>query len=465
MDAESQDKVSLRQRLRFLARGCGRFLKTSGALFPLTWTGLLFAALSGLALWLEGVGQLDMVLLAAGFIGATLVALMVLLVAGASIATRLRWRHSGTRQGLVMECGMEQDTGFHVPLPRRLPLLEYAWSWESPPEVEVAGGYGRGARGPKGQDSDGGLGLPGERSEVIRPRRRGAYPRILRRVALADALGLASVSWTAGEAQEVRFLPARGALDQMSLLEGLTGGDDLSDPRGTPDGDRVDMRQYVTGDSPRMILWKVYARTRKLLVRVPERAAMTRPRSCAYLVAGEGDEPGAGLMRVILERGFLGDDWRFGADGSQADAARLNDALDILIRSGSVPPGSPTTFPEFLKRAQKDGFSACVVVVPPVEGPWIEAVVSALAGTLLRVHIYTVVDRVLLEAAPAKAWGRFLYVPEAGRAPRAEEMARMARHFTGRPFPFLLVDRQAGKVFGDVRALTVKRAALREARR
>ena len=448
MESRAIGKSPIRSRICFMASRGADVLCILKGFFPLTWTGALLLALSALALWFEGVGQLDMVLLAAGFIGAAVTALMVLLVVGASVATRIRWKRPGSRPGLVLECGKEQETGFQVPLPRWFPLLEYGWSWLSPPCVEVVLGAGGGGR-----------------REVVVPHRRGAYLRIVRRVAVRDALGLASVSWSAGEDREVRFFPARGGLDQMNLLEGLMGGDDLSDPRGTPDGDRVDMRQYVTGDSPRMILWKVYARTRKLLVRVPERALMARPRSCAYLVAGEGDEPGAGLMRVILERGFLGDDWRFGADGSPVHADRLGEALDILVRSGSVQTGLPTRFPDFLQRAQKDGYSACVLVLPPVDGPWVQAVVSALSSTLLRIHIYTVVDRMALESEPSKAWGRVLYVPEEAGAPRIEEVARMARNFAGRPYPFLLVDRHAGKVFGDVRILAPKRTGVREARR
>jgi hypothetical protein len=213
-----------------------------------------------------------------------------------------------------------------------------------------------------------------------------------------------------------------------------------------------------------MILWKVYARTRKLLVRVPEWAITAKPRSCAYLVAGRKDEPGAGFMRVLLERGFLGEGWRFGADGSPAFTGRLDDALDLLIRSGNAPFEGPTGFPEFIQRAQKDGYSACVLILPPVEGPWVAAVAAALSSTLVRVHAFTVVDQVALEAKEERALGRLLYVGNEGAAPRADEMARMARPFVGRPFPFLLVDRKAGRVFGDVRALVARRRKARGGR-
>ena len=70
----------------------------------------------------------------------------------------------------------------------------------------------------------------------------------------------------------------------------------------------------ITADSPRLILWKVYARTRRLFVRTSERALEAAPRTCAYLVADPQDEAAATLARTVLERGLLGDRWRFGAD-------------------------------------------------------------------------------------------------------------------------------------------------------
>lgn len=428
-------------RLRRAARAAGRALAVVRGLFPVTVTGLLVLALSAIALWFVGVGRMDMVLLAAGFVGATVFALLLVLVLFASLLTHLRCKKSSTRPGLALECDTRQDTGFRLPFPRFLPCLEYSWTWVDPGHVEVCPEESRTGR-----------------SEVILPRRRGWFSSVRRRISVRDALGLCQVSWTAIEKADVRFLPSRGALDQMNLLEGLAGGDDLSDPGGTPEGDRVDMRQYVQGDSPRMILWKVYARSRKLLVRVPERAIMAKPRSCGYLVAGEGDEAGAGMMRVILERGFLGENWRFGADGSPEPAGILHEALEILVRSGSFPPDGQTGIQTFLQQAEKDGYSACLLVLPPVDGPWSKCVAAALAATTLRMHVYTVVDRVAVEKAEDSALKRVFLKADADGSPSARELARMARNFTGRSLQFLLVDRQAGKVFGDPRALTVRLA-------
>ena len=371
-------------------------------------------------------------LLAAGFIGMMMIALMVLAVTAAAIRIRLAWRRASTRPGLVLECDARQETGFRAPVPRRLPLIECSWWWEFPAHVEA--------------DT-----VRAEDVELITPRRRGAFPLIRRRASIKDALGLASISWTVSEAADVRILPSRGNLDRMTLIEGLGGGEDLSDPGGSPEGDRVDMRQYAAGDSPRTILWKVYAHSRRLLVRVPERAVAAKSRSCAYLIAGPHDEPGAGFLRVVLERGFLGDGWRFGADGCPGFTGRLEEAIDFLVRSGSAPAGLPTGFPEFLERARQDGYAACMLVLPPVAGAWIPAALSALAGTPMRIYTYAVVDQLASEASQPGMLRRVFFLQEKRPMPGGKDLARLASDFAGSPFPLVLVDRQAGRVFGDLR--------------
>lgn len=410
---------------------------------PLTLTGFLLLCLSAAAFWFAGIRRQDFVLLSIGFIGVLVTLLACLLVVAAAPFVNKRWKSGSTRSGLEVECLSVQETGFCPLLPRWLPLLEYSWSWERPANVEVSEGA-----------------HPDRRREFIVAQRRGVHSEIRRRILLRDVLGLAALEWTSRESRDVRFLPAKGSLDRMTLLDGLTGGDDLSDPRGMLEGDRVDMRQYTPGDSSRMILWKVYSRTRKLLVRIPERALTARPRFCAYFVAGPQDEPGAGFMRVILERGFLGENWRFGADGSPAAAERLDEALDILVRSASFSPEAATQLPAFLQQAQKDGFAACLVVAPPVRGPWANSVVPALGNAAMRVHAFTIIDGPAQARPIDQAWKQLLYRHEAGASGRITDPAWMAHDFGAIPFPISAIDRISGRVFGDARGLgALKRVA------
>jgi hypothetical protein len=313
-----------------------------------------------------------------------------------------------------------------------------AWTWEEPGSVRVLAP----ARG--------------DYLETVVPGKRGVYPRVVRKVSVGDVLGLTSLSWREAEEADLSVLPFRGALDQMTLLEGLAAGEDLSDPRGDPYGDRVDMRQYAPGDSPRLILWKSYARTRKLLVRVNERALTARPRSCAYLVAGKGDEAGAGLMRVILERGFLGESWRFGADGSANYACNLADALHLLTQSGNHPADGGTGLPDFLAQAEKDGYSACLLILPPAEGPWVGPVLDAVLKTRLRLHLYAALDGTPDGLQLEPRWRRWVLRSAGDATDALEDAARMARHFEGISTHFLLADRRAGKMCGDIRNLLHK---------
>jgi hypothetical protein len=404
--------------------------------FPLTLAGFLLLGLAAAAFWFEGIRRQDFVLLAVGFIGTLAALLACLLVVAAAPFVNKRWKLGSTRLGLAVECRAIQETGFFPLLPRWLPLLEYSWSWEQPEGVEVREGA-----------------HPDRRREFIVAQRRGVHSEIRRRILLRDVLGLAALEWVTREARDVRFLPAKGSLDRMTLLDGLTGGDDLCDPRGVPEGDRVDMRQYTPGDSPRMILWKVYSHTRKLLVRIPERALAAQPRFCAYFVAGPQDEPGAGFMRVVLERGFLGENWRFGADGSPTAAGRLDEALDILVRSACFSPEAATQLPAFLRQAQKDGFAACLVVLPPARGPWVNSSVPALGNSALRIHAFTVIDGPAQAHPVGQSWKQLLYRPEAGTGGGIIDLAWMAHDFGAVPSPISAIDRISGRVFGDVRCL------------
>ena len=424
---------------RKLPERISNLMHAIGRLFPFSGAGLLVLALCAAAFWFQGLGKMDLVLLAAGFLGILVTLLMAFLNAAASLWLHQRWKRAGMRRGALLECDVAQPTGLLVPWPRRFPLLHVEWSWEEPASVHV---------------------LPpvrGEFAESVVPGKRGIYPRVVRKVSVTDILGLTAISWREREQAEISILPHRGALDQMTLLEGLAAGEDLCDPRGDPYGDRVDMRQYAPGDSPRLILWKSYARTRKLLVRINERALAARPRSCAYLVAGTGDEAGAGLMRVILERGFLGESWRFGADGNANYACNLPEALRLITQSGNLSPDEGTGLPDYLAQAEKDGYSACFLVVPPTEGPWIEPVLAAILRTQLRPHLYTALDGTPDGLQMEPRWKHWFLKAANGATGALEDAALMARHFAGISIPFLLADRHAGKICGDIRVLLEKR--------
>lgn len=356
--------------------------------FPLTWKGAALLVLAALAFWFQGVGRLDLVLLSGSVL---LVALLAaLLVATGLAALALRRRLGGGAGPVRLECGAWAPTGFGLPLPAWLPFLAVRVAWVTPPGVQVR--------------------VPGG-IEMVSAERRALGPEVVRWIRVGDILGLTEAGWLRRDAAPVVILPRRAALDPAKVLTGLVHGEDEPDPRGEPLGDRVDLRKYGHGDPMRMILWKVYARTRKAFVRIPERAVEPAPRVCAYLPASPGDEPPARLARTVLERGLLGPRWRFGADGAE-DAQTLDEALAALAKSGSAqgPPGLGA----FLERARRDGFGACILLLPGVDGPWTGPVQEALAASPLRLQAVFALDG-WAPGTPSR-WERLFLEPEAGGA-------------------------------------------------
>lgn len=402
--------------------------------FPLTLSGCAVLALAGLAGWFYGVGRLDLILLTAAFCAAVMtLGLALATLAGVWLV------HRALRQNAPFEiralCGAWGETGLTLRAPVTFPFLAVEVVWETPPETQVAL---QGARG----------------VECVYPTRRGMYTQVLRRVTVGDILGLTAVTWSHRAEGAVLLEPGRAPLERPADLLGLVAGEDLADPYGSPTGDRVEVRRYGPGDSPRLILWKVYARTRRLFVRTPERALEAAPRTCAYLVADPKDEAAATLARTVLERGLLGDRWRFGADGAE-DAETLPAALHSLTRSGTLPC-APPELDRFLQRATKEGFGACLLLVPPEPGPWLTEVTAALAATPLRVHAVAAFRGWDGEEKPRRWWQRLLYLPEPPSGATAAGLSRLSDALSGAVSRFTLVDTETGAVLKDPAAFLAK---------
>lgn len=345
--------MSLRSRLR-------PRLRRARDAFPLTWLGVALASMSGLALWV-GVREVDLVFLGASILGAIAVLFGLALVA---VGT---WRVKASLRGLVptesprvLECGYPVRTGFTMPRLWYLPGLRLTWRWDAP-ESKV-----RMLRA--------GLSL----EEEVLPSHRGWRESLTRRITVGDPFGLAAVTITHTEARPVRMLPSVGGLKSMHVIRTLAGGSDLAHPEGTPEGDRLDLRQYAPGDPIRYMLWRVFARTRELVVRQPERALSAARKTMAYLVSGSGDEPAAGAARVAVDVGALGGDWAFGADGVAEPAETKEAALEALARSATAPPEEHGRgLARFIEEASPDAGGRTVVFCPGRPGPWLDGILES----------------------------------------------------------------------------------------
>ncbi|MBI2896269.1 MAG: DUF58 domain-containing protein [Deltaproteobacteria bacterium] len=420
-----------------------RYGRTAREIFPLTVLGALAVGGSLFALLRYGVGRIDLVLLVVGAVGLSLGALAVLVVTLAALILWAKLRKMPAGEPLHVECGFAVSTGFALPRLWYLPFIRVSWTWLDPAATVR----------PKRVRS--------RAQEEIVPTRRGLSDAIVRRVEVGDAFGLAAIAFRATQERAVRFVPSVGALRQMHVVRSIAGGEDLSHPDGPPEGERIDMRHYVPGDPIKYVLWKVFAKSRQLIVRTPERAISPVRQTVAYLVAGEADEPAAGAARVAVEGGALGREWVLGTDGTEARAKSLPIAMEILARSSRTQPEQAGAgLASFLARATPGSVGRAVVFVPARPGPWLERVVAVARGragaSLPGSSVEFVVCTDGIARQPRKAWlARFaLRRPDTkglgATAPAgADEVATVINALGATRSKVLLVDRLAGRVWAE----------------
>lgn len=338
-----------------------RFFRRVRDAFPLTGLGVGVLALSAIALAI-GASSVDLVLLGAGVIGvAAILIAIAMVVLGVLRVRRALSRIPATEAPLVLECGYPVRTGFRLPRLWWLPGTRVSWRWITPAAKVRA------------------LASGGWLEEEVLPKTRGFSETLVRRVEVGDAFGLSSIAIERTEARAVRMLPSVGGLKQMHVVRTLSGGSDWSHPEGSPDGERLDLRSYAPGDPIKYVLWNVFARTRELVIRTPERALSAARKTLAYLVAGAGDEPAAGAARVAVDVGALGGDWAFGADGVAEPAQTKEAAFEALARSAQAPrETSGLGLATFMKTAST-GASRALVFVPAKPGPWLDGILRSAA--------------------------------------------------------------------------------------
>jgi hypothetical protein len=390
----------------------------------------------GLALLYYGLRRIDLVLLVVGAVGVVVGLLALFLTVTAAAMVWLRFRGASSGDGLSVECGFPARTGFRLPRPWYLPLVDVGWRWEQP---------------------DAHVRLVARRGwlyEEVVASRRGIVGEVVRRVEVGDIFGLCHLAFRLTERRTVRFVPSMGRLKQIEVVRGMSGGDDISHPEGPDRGDPLDMRHYNPGDPIRFVLWKVFARSRKLVVRTPERAISPARQTVAYMVAADGDEPAAGAARVAVEGGALGIDWVLGADGIDQVATSRVHALDLLTRSAHVPrERAGAGLGTFLQKASTGNVGRAVVFVPARPGDWIERVLAAAAPRRGRVDFVVCTDGVVRR--PRRAWWRRfttaardeIALPGATEPSAAADLREVVARLGGGRANVVIVDRVAGRVY------------------
>lgn len=409
-----------------------RFCRRGADYVPLTWLGVLVALGAWAALTWLAYPELDLVWLVVGFAALGLVSAAVLLVVVAAIwmkiATRAKPHAEIERRH--METQRAQATGFDGPTLFFLPLVQVDWSWELPTEAEVAIAKVR-----------------WRLCEKVTLRRRGHVDGVRRRIVIQDAFGLARVAIRQRDPMQLTVLPHAGKLGETPMLVSMSGGDERPHPMGIEDGDRVELRRYTPGDPARFIHWKVYGRTRKLMVRMPERALSPARRTIAYQVAGPHDDASAAAARVAVEAGVFGPEWSFCADGATQDTDRIDEAVEMIVRSADALDRGGRGLEPFLRRAERAGPASAVVFVPPRPGPWLDHVVAAIRPRAVRTRVVVTTDGI--DAAPSTPlWRRLLTLPDERVGTPSAELDKVLSTLAATRAEVIVLDRGSGRRLG-----------------
>ncbi len=334
-------------------------LRGFAGLFPLTARGVVALLSVALALRFFGYGAMDLLVFALGIcaLGILLACLFSVVGCGLILQRRIqRGAGSGTgetkqrpRPDKAFEAGFPNLTGFSLPPMGLLPLVRLQWRWQFPDAVDSRIRVAQGGR----------------LEEEIIPNRRCLSGHLTRRFEVTDVLGLCRYSWHAEQGRECYVLPRINSLNKLPLLHSLAAEDGMPRPSGEPVGDRMEIRPYAAGDSVRDILWKNYARTRQLNVRLRERSVAHGRRVLAYLLCGPGDEAAAAAARAALESGAFGENWLFSADGTETPCGELDSALRAVARSRSLGAPHAPGLERFLAACDQRGATHCIVFASP----------------------------------------------------------------------------------------------------
>jgi hypothetical protein len=406
-------------------------------LSPLTLRGVSVGALTALALRYYGFQALDAVwyVTGLGLLALFFLALLSVLVAAARMKV---WLLRSQRQALgkaptraASETRRPVDTGFSLPNLRFWLLVEVRLEVREPVGVELA---------PER--------VGGQLVERVRFHDHGEVRQVARTIVVRDVFGLASIGLRQSAPVEVDVLPHAGALRSLPLLRSLSGGDDIPHPMGIEQGDRLELRRYAPGDPARFIHWKVFARTQKLVVRMPERALSRAQRVAAYLIAGPADGASAAAARVALEEGVLGADFRFGADGSPEPTREQAAALVSLRRSSAARAHSGEQLPSFLQELDREGPSSLVLFVPAASGPWVEKVATLLQKQARSARVVIGVDGIT-QREGASWVERLTLAPRASTQIQLTELRALITAYKRAGCEVVVLDRESGRLLGD----------------
>jgi uncharacterized protein (DUF58 family) len=397
-------------------------------LFPLTLRGVGVLACMAFALWFYGLEALDGVWFVAGIavVGLCAVALVSVLLAALRMRFALARSEHGSFDLLRTETQRLTRTTFTVPRLRFWLFVDVHIEWITPAFAQVY------------DVSEG-----GRLGEEVRLSDHGELRRVVRRVVIRDVFGLASLALRKSEQLEIDVLPHAGALRALPLLRSLAGGDDMPHPMGVTQGDRLELRRYAAGDPARFIHWKAFARTQKLVVRMPERALSRAHRVAAFLIAAPGDGASAGAARVALEERAFGDDFRFGADGMATPVSSVQEALVTIVRSSAARAEPAGSLRAFVDRVEQEGA--------------FERVRDVITRRSRPVRVVIGIDG-LLPAGQSSLWRRLAFSRASDARLPLEALRETISAYRRHGCDVVVLDRESGRVLGEAHLVRAAQA-------
>ena len=371
------------------------------ALFPLTLQGLITLLLIAYALRVYGYGSMDLVVfsLAICALSILIFSLFCSVVSGILIQRRVLTHHtqlSSNIEPIKIEAGYPNETGFLLPALNYFPLVKLSWKVIYPDFLETR------IR----------VSADGQLIEEIVPEKRCKTEYLTRLFTVSDVLGFCRYSWRQKQDISCTALPKTNTVKPLPLLRSLTAEDGIPNPSGDPDGDRMEIRPYVPGDSVRNIMWKVYARNRQLNVRLAEKSVFHSNRTMAYLLSSDNDEAAAAIARVALETGALGDDWEFSADGCETPTSTIPAALDAIAKSRAIDKILEYGLDAFLTQNTAQAGVHCIVFAAAEFAPWFEQLKKTFSRFPGRFSLVLATDG-FNEAEQQKLWQRLLLQDDA----------------------------------------------------
>ncbi|MGM9992055.1 MAG: DUF58 domain-containing protein [Candidatus Bruticola sp.] len=410
------------------------FVKKVCGFIPINPMGSVYIAALALTFYYIALGQDDIVWISASVALMIVGIIMILAVSVGAVWLAFSWKKACEigLPDLNTSVGLQSRSGLELDFPP-IPFVNVNIKWLRPAIAEVECRQGM-----------------TKITEYITPWKRSSSDTIYRQFKVEDILGLASITWTSEKPVKFKAYPHPCRINSSSITMSMAGGEDISDPYGSPQGDLIEMRQYVPGDSSRSILWKVYARNRRLVVRMPERALTAQTRTCAYLVSGANDEGSASFARAVLESRILGDNWLFGADGCSGTTSQIGEALDFLALSGCSESQPLCGLKNFLEEASKRGYHSCFVFVPASSGSWIKPALAAVRSTHLSITWLLGSNYNQYQTKKEGKWAKWIYTDAAVQ--NLKGPAEAAKALQSDKTPMILCELATGRIINNAAA-------------